>query len=162
MARVVIGVMRPPGDCVTSRRHGALDREGMWQGIRDWFRPAAAGSREARRRGRPSAPVETTLPASRERREPGVRGNVSGPPASALRSDLPSGLPSDLPSAHLAARSAGEGAAVLDAECEELELLEFLAADLDPVPVDPAFRERLREELWSMVLREGAGGRRSE
>jgi hypothetical protein len=35
------------------------------------------------------------------------------------------------------------------------ELLEFLASDLDPVPVNPEFRERLREELWEMVLDEG-------
>ena len=33
----------------------------------------------------------------------------------------------------------------------EHELLEFLAADLDPVPADPAFRERLRDELWEVV-----------
>ena len=36
------------------------------------------------------------------------------------------------------------------------ELLEFLASDLDPVPVNPEFRERLREELWEMVLDEGS------
>ena len=35
---------------------------------------------------------------------------------------------------------------------EEQELLDFLAADIDPVPADPVFRERLREELWSMVV----------
>ncbi len=31
------------------------------------------------------------------------------------------------------------------------ELLDFLSADLDPVPADPGFRERLREELWDLV-----------
>lgn len=36
-------------------------------------------------------------------------------------------------------------------EVDELEILEFLAADLDPVPADPAFRERLAETLWEMV-----------
>ena len=58
----------------------------------------------------------------------------------------------------------------LDADCEvaaidtletapsEAELLEFLASDLDPVPVDPVFRERLREQLWSMVETAGAKG----
>jgi len=35
----------------------------------------------------------------------------------------------------------------------EEELAEFLAADLDPVPADPVFRERLREELWDFVER---------
>ena len=34
---------------------------------------------------------------------------------------------------------------------DDLEILEFLAADLDPVPADPAFRERLAETLWEMV-----------
>lgn len=36
-------------------------------------------------------------------------------------------------------------------EIDELELLEFLAADLDPVPVDPAFRRQLSDLLWDMV-----------
>ena len=31
------------------------------------------------------------------------------------------------------------------------ELHEFLAADRVEVPVDPAFKERLRRKLWSMV-----------
>ena len=38
---------------------------------------------------------------------------------------------------------------------EGQELLEFLAADVDPIPADPAFRERLREELWSLVQESG-------
>jgi hypothetical protein len=33
------------------------------------------------------------------------------------------------------------------------ELLEFLEADTAEVPVDPHFRERLREQLWQMVQR---------
>lgn len=36
-------------------------------------------------------------------------------------------------------------------ELDELELLEFLAADLDPVPADPVFRQALGERLWEMV-----------
>jgi len=39
----------------------------------------------------------------------------------------------------------------LDQDVNELELLEFLAADLDPVPADPAFRRELGELLWDMV-----------
>jgi hypothetical protein len=38
-----------------------------------------------------------------------------------------------------------------DQDVDELELLEFLAADLDPVPADPAFRHRLSDLLWDMV-----------
>lgn len=36
-------------------------------------------------------------------------------------------------------------------EVDELELLEFLAADLDPVPADPEFRRNLSDLLWEMV-----------
>lgn len=39
----------------------------------------------------------------------------------------------------------------LQPEVDEMELLEFLAADLDPVPADPAFKRELRERLWEMV-----------
>ncbi len=41
---------------------------------------------------------------------------------------------------------------------DELELLEFLAADLDPVPADPIFQKQLADLLWEMV-RDGRGGR---
>ena len=43
-------------------------------------------------------------------------------------------------------------------ETDELELLEFLAADLDPVPADPAFRRQLSELLWDLV-RDGRAAR---
>ena len=33
------------------------------------------------------------------------------------------------------------------------ELREFLEADLMDVPVDPEFKERLRERLWAQVRR---------
>lgn len=42
----------------------------------------------------------------------------------------------------------------LDEEGKEIdpdELLDFLAADHDPVPVDPVFRDRLRKDLWALV-----------
>jgi len=38
-----------------------------------------------------------------------------------------------------------------DAILADDELLEFLEADVDPVPADPEFRARLRERLWGMV-----------
>lgn len=44
----------------------------------------------------------------------------------------------------------------LGQDVDELELLEFLAADLDPVPADPVFQKQLAELLWEMV-REGRG-----
>jgi len=47
----------------------------------------------------------------------------------------------------------------IDEEAQESfadeELLEFLEADVDPIPADPEFRERLREQLWGLV-QEGA------
>ena len=51
----------------------------------------------------------------------------------------------------------GAGAGVLDIAADRRELIDFLASDVDPVPADPAFRERLREELWELVLEEGVG-----
>ena len=46
----------------------------------------------------------------------------------------------------------------LGQDVDALELLEFLAADLDPVPADPVFQKELAELLWEM-LSEGRGGR---
>jgi hypothetical protein len=46
--------------------------------------------------------------------------------------------------AHISAQDVAE-------DVDELELLEFLAADLDPVPADPAFRRTLSDLLWDMV-----------
>ncbi|MBK7948640.1 MAG: hypothetical protein IPK00_07805 [Deltaproteobacteria bacterium] len=45
----------------------------------------------------------------------------------------------------------GESLDELRPEVDELELLEFLAADLDPVPADPAFKRELGDRLWEMV-----------
>jgi len=39
------------------------------------------------------------------------------------------------------------------AEFSTEELLEFLEADHAPDTADPAFRERLREDLWQLVQR---------
>lgn len=59
--------------------------------------------------------------------------------------------------------ASGAGEAVLSDRltvlADERELLDFLAADLDPVPVDPVFRERLREDLWQMVSQNAAASR---
>lgn len=45
----------------------------------------------------------------------------------------------------------GEPLEELRPEIDELELLEFLAADLDPVPADPVFKQELGDRLWEMV-----------
>ena len=38
-----------------------------------------------------------------------------------------------------------------DAGFDPSEFAEFLEADEAPIPVDPAFKERLRQRLWTMV-----------
>jgi hypothetical protein len=56
-----------------------------------------------------------------------------------------------------AAEKAGRETLVIEeiaAEFSTEELLEFLEADQRPVEADPAFRERLREELWELVRRQ--------
>lgn len=45
----------------------------------------------------------------------------------------------------------GDSLDELRPEADELELLEFLAADLDPVPADPTFKRELGDRLWEMV-----------
>jgi hypothetical protein len=54
----------------------------------------------------------------------------------------------------------GDALEELDQEVGERELLEFLAADLDPVPADPVFQRQLGDLLWEMVCQSGAGRRR--
>lgn len=39
------------------------------------------------------------------------------------------------------------------AEFTTVELVEFLEGDLHPAQADPAFKERLRGELWELVRR---------
>lgn len=49
----------------------------------------------------------------------------------------------------------------VDPAFDPVEFAEFLEADEGPLPIDPAFRERLREQLWQMV-RERAAERRAK
>ena len=58
-------------------------------------------------------------------------------------------LPTDMHRATDAHEAAFE--TIAPAEFAESELLDFLAGDLDPAPADPAFREELREQCWSLV-----------
>jgi len=59
------------------------------------------------------------------------------------------------PSVSQVHRSGDSNEAVADAlfaaELGDLELVDFLAGDLDPVSADPVFREELREKLWTLV-----------
>jgi len=47
----------------------------------------------------------------------------------------------------------------VDPDFDPVEFAEFLEADEGPLPIDPAFRERLREQLWQIV-RDRAAERR--
>lgn len=49
----------------------------------------------------------------------------------------------------------------LDPSFDPVEFAEFLEAEESPIPIDPAFRERLREQLWGIV-RERAAERRAK
>ncbi len=140
----------------------------VWQGIRRWLR-----SGDRRR--------TEEIPAGTATAQAGASGSTgSAPPAGASGStgSAPTEWPSNVlpfvrperperPGSearpegiavveHLSDASAwsvgADGAAAMDDAADDAELLEFLAADLDPVPADPVFRERLREQLWEMVV----------
>lgn len=54
----------------------------------------------------------------------------------------------------------GEAGAA-DPGFDPVEFAEFLEAEEGPLPIDPDFRERLREQLWALV-RDRAAERRGE
>jgi len=57
------------------------------------------------------------------------------------------------------ARREHEVAQEISKEFSTEELKEFLEGDLRPVEADPAFKEKLRQELWQVVQqRYGRGG----
>lgn len=55
----------------------------------------------------------------------------------------------------------GRPSSGVDPSFDPVEFAEFLEADEGPLPIDPAFRERLREQLWQIV-RDRAAERRSK
>lgn len=46
-----------------------------------------------------------------------------------------------------------------DPDFDPVEFAEFLEADEGPLPIDPGFRERLREQLWELVRARNTGER---
>ncbi|MEM9175105.1 MAG: hypothetical protein AAGC67_07710 [Myxococcota bacterium] len=117
-----------------------MARGRVWQGIRDWFRPVDRAPRAAR-------PAEEAPPSQED------RGRIHDRQATRARIDAEGGA-EVIPFPGVG----GVGAAALEqadsAGPLDPELLDFLAADVDPVPADPAFRERLRDELWDMIVDE--------
>jgi hypothetical protein len=123
-------------------RSGVTRRQ-FWQGFLDWLRPVeqrVSAYRHASNSAEVSevdlgAPVSTALAGGAL----AGGGALTGPAWSGERAHQSF---ADEP-AH---------------EIDEAELLEFLAADHDPVFADPAFKEELRDQLWTLV-QERAGMR---
>ena len=158
----------------------------MWQGIRNWFRPVGEEKRAVDPTALSSEPTASsaTLDSSREQAlgltamrastdstadEASGRGAEIMPFPGLARRDTKAvgdssrtwegGSTTGI--SEIASEFAGsDGAATLEGVhapgVDETELLDFLAADLDPIPADPVFREKLRNELWDMVASGGA------
>lgn len=127
-----------------------MGRGRVWQGIRGWFRANRGDRRQSNQAlARPAASVvsepEPLRPTEIARIGPRPLDSSSTGTAPRMRFNGSEAGPGDTT---MAATMDG----VFDEACDERELLDFLAADLDPVPVDPVFRERLREELWGMIV----------
>lgn len=122
----------------------------VWQGIRGLFRSGDRTSDRDRSRVRPSSPGALSVVGATPDAIP-LRGLARR--AARERGGANELILRDAPLDPTGVESL-EGVVAIDRASlsEERELLDFLAADIDPVPVDPVFRERLREELWSMVL----------
>jgi hypothetical protein len=154
----------------------AHSRERFLKSVRDWFRPAD-------RRVSPSANRRFPLisqAADRFSDSAESPLQTSSSPALQTRPESNDLFAQETASARLWNRRAfdigadessdvsGAGSQVGDASLEfsgseaidEGELLEFLASDLDPIPVDPVFREQLREDLWEQVLADGIARRK--
>ncbi len=100
----------------------SVTRRPIWQGFLDWLRPS----------------------------DRAINGAVSTP---TLTRSLSAPAESWTSSAFVSAveRARQE---FLDEEAKEIdpdELLDFLAADHDPVSADPVFRDQLRKDLWALV-----------
>ena len=113
---------------------GSVTRRQVWQGFLDWFRPvdheavATAGTAHGVKSTRAS--IDLAGPLARTGVfESGAFGE--------------GGVPVDLAQQMVAEEETPE--------IDEHELHEFLAADHDPIPADPVFREELRDQLWALV-----------
>ena len=133
-----------------------MARGSIWQGIRNWLKPVLSDASTDARADvleLPSAPAPMRTSGAGSEPEPdGWPANVVPLVRGAARTR--SLMDATAEPMHDAYSSSGD--AVLDASWEDAqgdpELLEFLASDLDPIPANPEFRERLREELWEMVV----------
>jgi len=112
-----------------------VTRRQVWRGFVDWFWPiddkvSASGSRHDHVLSSATALGGPSALSERGTTMPLLTGEMSG----------------------------GSFAGEVTSEVDEAELLEFLAADHEPVSADPVFREELRDQLWALV-QEGVGMR---
>lgn len=145
----------------------------IWQDLRDWFRLAeVVDSNGSRRRssdrayahsgpaggnGSGSLVLQNTGAVARIRSTDAPNHPTASRPQRNAGRELTSER--DWGVVHGYGQIDGVGGAVIDGlfdvAVDETEMLDFLASDLDPIPADPAFRERLKEELWEMIAADG-------
>lgn len=113
-----------------------MTRKKIWLDFLGWFRPAGREVPVARH-------VMETAATSTDLASPFVLGT-----AEAISDGAGGASPRDLAVATFADETTLP-------EFDEVELREFMAADDDPVTADPAFREQLRDRLWTLVLKGG-------
>ena len=136
-----------------------MARVRVWQGIREWFRPldhdASASLR--RRNVAPATSVDSSDPSDLYSSVSSVEDGTFVANAAANISGNVVAFPGPVAgrgSVHRDSSGSADAATIdefLSPVSDDAELLEFLAADLDPIPADPSFRERLREDLWDIV-----------
>lgn len=130
-----------------------MDRKRAWKSFRGWL-----GDASSRRPENEISPDEVERSAAADRDTGAGKGQGPAPSAAAqapvfdrtwTRAAIDGAAVGELP---VAGEATFEAALTLDTAAEEAELLDFLAADLDPVEADPVFRERLREDLWNQFV----------
>ena len=135
-----------------SSSSGASDASGGWTQkdltSRDW-ESEDLKSREMRR----EKPRETSREKSREKPREWVHASVAADhdrrAVEAPRLVDVSG-PAQKPETHGAMTDPAE----VDDAAGDSDLMEFLAADFEPVEADPEFKRKLRDELWALVQRD--------
>ena len=130
-----------------------MSRSRVWQGFLDWLRPVDRLTDSDA--GSDRAPDDLVCDGTSS--VPPERSRIRDRHATLARIEAESGAEIIPFPGQGSGTSAQAGEAVLDDPSPDAELMDFLAADLDPVPADPAFRERLRDELWEMIVEEGVG-----
>lgn len=112
-----------------------MGRGHLFQGFIDWWKPPEDASKGRQQVDSVETQAsETGLPWSSDER--------SSEPSHWTTQDMVTLQAQEV--------SAGRAEDLLESVTEE-ELLDFLAADREPVEADPVFKSRLREQLWTMI-----------